>query len=81
MLHISPNNNDINESICSLDFGSRFCKLCKYKIGQEKTKQIGIKTHTRTNSCTPKRNRSLSLQAKIQNRNNNKNRLPSYDKR
>lgn len=36
ILHVSPKVEDINESFCTLDFGSRFCKLCKYKTGEEK---------------------------------------------
>ena len=31
LLHISPKIEDLNESICTLDFGSRFYKLCKFK--------------------------------------------------
>ena len=30
LLHISPNENDINETISTLEFGSKFCKLCNY---------------------------------------------------
>lgn len=33
MLHISPNQSDIGETCSTLEFGTRFAKLCKYKFG------------------------------------------------
>lgn len=38
ILHISPNYKDLNETLSTLDFGYRFCKLCKYNSGEEKRK-------------------------------------------
>lgn len=35
-LHISPNLNDINETIATLDFGERIKKISKHKTGKEK---------------------------------------------
>lgn len=36
ILHISPNVKDINETISTLDFGSRISRLCNHKTGKEK---------------------------------------------
>ena len=38
LLHISPNIRDFNETLYTLDFGTRIAKLCKHKTGRETTK-------------------------------------------
>ena len=37
LLHISPNVRDIQESIYTLDFGTRIAKICKHKTGRDKS--------------------------------------------
>ena len=40
LLHISPNINDLSETISTLKFGERIIKFCHHKTGKEKNKLI-----------------------------------------
>ena len=65
LLHISPKIEDLNESISTLDFGSRFYKLCKFKKKDDKRNNSYTKTfkHLRCKSY----NRCDNLHNKFNN--------------
>ncbi len=49
MLHISPKQNDLGESLSTLEFGVRLGKFCKYKTGKEKSKTHSLPPTQRSN--------------------------------
>ena len=57
LLHISPNVNDLSETISTLQFGERIIKLCHHKTGKEKMnlvnnnyKKISLEDNDKTNN-------------------------------
>jgi len=43
LLHISPNIRDLDETISTLEFGTRIAKICKHKTGKEKFAMLNSK--------------------------------------